>query len=102
MVTLTNSALAYLKSVCPPENHITLGVKGGGCSGFAYVWDFKSNWPDVNWAEPIDDVLVLDPLAEMYVLGAEIDYVEELGASVLRVKNPSATSSCGCGESFGV
>ncbi|SVD42581.1 uncharacterized protein METZ01_LOCUS395435, partial [marine metagenome] len=32
MVTLTNSALAYLKSVCPPENHITLGVKGGGCS----------------------------------------------------------------------
>ena len=59
MVTLTNSAVAYLKRVCPPENYITLGVKGGGCSGMAYVWDFKSNWPDVKWYDPIDDVLVL-------------------------------------------
>jgi iron-sulfur cluster insertion protein len=38
----------------------------------------------------------------MYVLGSEIDYVEELGASFLKLVNPTATSSCGCGESFGV
>ena len=52
---------------------MTLGVKGGGCSGFQYVLDLKSNWPDVKWSDPIDDVLVVDPLAELYILGSEID-----------------------------
>jgi len=102
MVTLTNRAIEYLKRVCPNGNYVTLGVKSGGCSGFTYVWDFKSNWPDVVWSDPIDDVLVLDPLAEMYILGSEIDYVEDLGGSFLSIKNPSSTNSCGCGESFGV
>ena len=102
MVTLTNRAVEYLKSVCPNDNYVTLGVKSGGCSGLTYIWDFKSNWPDVVWSDPIDDVLVLDPLAEMYILGSEIDYVEELGGSFLSIKNPSSTNSCGCGESFGV
>ena len=101
LLTITDTAKKYLKSVSNGD-YVTLGVKGGGCSGFQYVWDFKKNWPDVNWSEPIDDVLVLDPLAEMYVLGSEIDYVTELGGSYLAVKNPTSTSSCGCGESFGV
>ena len=101
MVTITNRAKQYLKGVANGD-YITLGVKGGGWSGFAYVWDFKKNWPDVKWSDPIEDVLVLDPLAEMYILGSEIDYVEELGGSFLAVKNPMSTSSCGCGESFGV
>jgi iron-sulfur cluster insertion protein len=47
-------------------------------------------------------VLVVDSLAEMYVLGSEVDYITELGGSFLTVKNPTSTSSCGCGESFGV
>ena len=54
------------------------------------------------WSDPIEDVLVLDPVAEMYVIGSEIDYVTELGGSFLTVKNPTAASSCGCGESFGI
>ena len=101
MVTLTERANDYLKSVSNGR-YGSLGVKGGGCSGFQYVWDFDDNWPDVQWSDPIGDVLVLDPLAEMYVLGSTIDYVEELGGSFLAVKNPTAASSCGCGESFGV
>lgn len=101
MVTITNRARDYLKSVSNGD-YVTLGVKGGGCSGFQYVWDFQKNWPDVKWSDPIDDVLVLDPLAEMYILGSEIDYVEELGGSYLSVKNPMSASSCGCGESFGI
>ena len=101
MITITNRAKQYLISVANGD-YITLGVKGGGCSGFAYVWDFKKNCPDVKWSDPIEDVLVLDPLAEMYVEGSEIDYVEELGGSFLAVRNPTATSSCGCGESFGI
>ena len=101
MITLTDSAKEYMQSVSNGA-YITLGVKSGGCSGFTYIWDFKSNWPDVTWSDPIDDILVLDPLAEMYILGSEIDYVEELGGSFLSIKNPSSTNSCGCGESFGV
>ena len=101
MVTLTDAAKTYLKSVSNGD-YVTHGVKGGGCSGFQYVWDFQKNWPDVAWSDPIEDVLVLDPVAEMYVIGSEIDYVTELGGSFLTVKNPTAASSCGCGESFGI
>jgi len=101
MVTITDSAKDYLNSV-RGNDYVTLGVKGGGCSGFQYVWDLKSNWPDVEWSDPIDGVLVVDPLAELYILGSTVDYVNELGGSFLTVKNPMSTSSCGCGESFGI
>ena len=98
---MTNSAVEYLDKV-RQDDYVTLGVKGGGCSGFQYVWDFKKNWPDVNWSEPYNEVLVLDPMAEMFVAGCTIDYVNELGGSYLKVVNPNATASCGCGESFAV
>ena len=101
MVTLTERAKDYLKSISE-GGYVSLGVKGGGCNGFQYVWDHAKNWPDVKWSAPIDDVLVLDPFAEMHVFGSEIDYVEELGASFLKIVNPKATAQCGCGESFGV
>ena len=101
VIRLTDNAKEYLSSIAN-DDHITLGVKGGGCSGFTYVWDYKKNWPDVNWGKPIDDLLVLDPMAEMFVAGCTIDYVKELGGSYLKVVNPNATASCGCGESFAV
>ena len=101
MITLTDSARDYLKSVSNGD-YVSLGVKGGGCSGFQYVWDYSNNWPDVKWSDPIDEVLVLDPMAELYVIGSTIDYVSELGGSFLKIINPTASSSCGCGESFNV
>ena len=101
MLSITDSAKEYLENI-RKDDYITLGVKGGGCSGFQYVWDFKKNWPDVKWGEPIDGVLVLDPMAEMFVAGCTVDYVNELGGSYLKVINPNATASCGCGESFAV
>ncbi len=102
MITLTESAKRYMKSVVYNGDHVSLSVKGGGCSGLQYVWGLRFNHPDVKWSEPIDNLLVVDPLAEMYLAGSEVDYVEELGGSYLTVKNPMSTSSCGCGESFGV
>ena len=103
MVTLTERAKDYLKSVSK-DGFVTLGVKGGGCSGFQYIWGLSKETTDenINWSDPIDDVLLLDPIAMMYVIGSEIDYVEELGGSFLKVVNPTATTMCGCGESFGV
>ena len=94
MITLTENAREYLKSIAN-DDHVTLGVKGGGCSGFTYVWDTTEEDATV-------ENLHVDPIAEMYVLGCTIDYVTELGGSFLKVVNPNATAQCGCGESFGV
>jgi len=93
MVTLTESAQNYMSQVGAPN--VYLSVKGGGCSGFQYVWDVTDQEPTVG-------NLVVDPMAEMFVLGCTIDYVNELGGSYLKVINPNATASCGCGESFAV
>ena len=102
-ITVTDKAskqVKYLISELPSDIGLRLAVKGGGCSGMQYVWDFASNHPSVTWSDPIDNVLVVDPMAEMFLIGSEIDYVTELGGSFLKVVNPVATSSCGCGESF--
>lgn len=50
----------------------------------------------------VDDILCIDDMAEMFVAGCTVDYVSELGGSYLKVINPNATASCGCGESFAV
>jgi len=102
MVTLTDNARDYMRRVSDGQ-YVTLGVKGGGCSGFQYVWGLseETTHEQIQWSDPIDDILLLDSVAEMYVAGAEIDYVEELGNSFLKVVNPKATATCGCGESFG-
>ena len=108
MTSITQSARDYMKGILKHRyrgSYVTLGVKSGGCSGFQYVWgltDDKNYNNNVKWSKPIDDVLVLDPLAEMYILDSEVDYITELGGSYLTVKNPTAASSCGCGESFSV
>ena len=93
MLTITDNAKEYLSKVGQPN--VYLSVKGGGCSGFTYVWD-------VTDAEPTVENLVVDDMAEMFVIGCTVDYVEELGGSFLKVINPNATASCGCGESFAV
>ena len=101
IVSLTESAKDYLNSM-RGDDYVCLAVKGGGCSGFQYIWGFSQDHPNVKWSDPIEDCLVVDPLAEFYILASEIDYVNELGGSFLKVKNPLSTASCGCGESFAV
>ena len=56
----------------------------------------------MHYDEIIENILLLDPLAIMYVIGSKIDYITELGGSFLTVVNPTATAQCGCGESFSV
>ena len=97
MITITEKAKEYMQSVSN-GGYVTLGVKGGGCSGFQYVWGLSETKDN----EVIDNILLLDPMAIMYVIGSKIDYITELGGSYLAVVNPTAKSSCGCGESFAV
>ena len=93
ILQLTDNAKTYLKKVGKPN--VSLAVKGGGCSGFQYEWGTTDK-------EPTVENLRLDPMAEMFVFGCTVDYVEELGGSYLKVINPNAVAQCGCGESFGV
>ena len=101
MINLTEQANEYLSSMVDSyqKKYAYLSVNGGGCSGFTYKWDMVDN--DEN-GTVIDDLLVLDQMAEMFVMGCTVDYVKELGGSYLKVINPNAKAQCGCGESFGV
>ena len=69
---------------------------------FLILGSFVTALLAVRWSEPYKECLVLDPMAEMYIAGCTIDYVEELGGSYLKIINPNATASCGCGESFAI
>ena len=93
IVNLTDSARDYLKTVGDPN--VFLSINSGCCSGFQYIWETTDKEPHIG-------NLHIDPIAEMYVIGCTIDYVTELGGSFLKVSNPNATASCGCGESFAV
>lgn len=99
MITISESAKDYLTNVRGDNPYVYLQVQGGGCSGFQYEWSFTD---DSSKGTLIEDLLVVDKLAEMFLIGCEVDYVQELGGSFLKVKNPNATASCGCGESFAV
>ena len=101
MIQLTDSAKEYLTSMTESERKrfAYLSVLGGGCSGFQYKWDMIDDEKD---GIVVEDILVVDKIAEMFVLGCTVDYVKEFGGSYLKVINPNATAQCGCGESFAV
>ena len=106
MIQVTDKAKNYLLEATTNSDKpfVRSSVKGGGCSGFKYEWDFldtkEGDFIEVDLTQ--GKQLLIDPIAEMYILGSTIDYVTELGGSYLTVKNPMATASCGCGESFAV
>jgi iron-sulfur cluster assembly accessory protein len=110
MIEVTQKAKDYLLQATNrnDQQYATFSIKGGGCSGFTYEWEFANEikdpkeWIEVQLSDKSDKKLMINRLAEMYVLGSTIDYVEELGGSFLAIKNPQAKSSCGCGDSFAV
>ena len=101
ILKVTEAAYNYLEqmTINHSKKYVTLSVKGGGCSGFKYEWDFTDS---TDHGTLIENILVIDTMAEMFLFGCTVDYVQELGGSYLTVVNPNATASCGCGESFAV
>ena len=101
MITLTDNARNYLTATTEKhgKKYAYLGVLGGGCSGFQYEWDMTN---DLEKGTLVENILVLDKTAELFVIGCTVDYVQEFGGSYLKVINPNAKAQCGCGESFGV
>ena len=78
-------------------------VAGGGCSGFSYGFTFDDEVAgDDAIVERQGVTLVVDSLSYQYLLGSEIDYVEDLQGAQFVVTNPNAASTCGCGNSFAI
>ncbi|GIK48647.1 MAG: iron-sulfur cluster assembly accessory protein [Hyphomonadaceae bacterium] len=105
-IALTAAAAGRIKTVVagePAGAGLRVAVEGGGCSGFQY--EIK-----VAQAPSADDLVVerdgarlfVDPVSLPFLLGSELDWVDELIGASFKVKNPNAASSCGCGVSFSV
>jgi iron-sulfur cluster insertion protein len=78
-------------------------ITGGGCSGFQYGFTFDENVEEGDTIVEKNGVtLLVDPMSGQYLDGAEIDYVENMEGAQFVIRNPNATTTCGCGSSFGV
>lgn len=79
-------------------------VQGGGCSGFSYGFTFDEEKNEDDFEFPLVDQwkVVIDSMSMQYLQGAEIDYKEDLHGSQFVIRNPNATTTCGCGSSFSV
>ena len=107
MITISASAKEKIKDILYNEGNPKLAlrtfVQGGGCSGFSYGFTLDEIANADDFEIPLDEFRVLvDSMSMQYMTGAEIDYKEELMGSNFVIKNPNATTKCGCGSSFGV
>lgn len=107
MITLTENAKNKIVDLLAEENNSKLYlrtfVQGGGCSGMSYgfTFDEERNEDDFEITESGVKVLI-DSMSMQYLEGATIDYKEELMGSSFTIRNPNATTTCGCGSSFSV
>ena len=86
-----------------PDLKLRVFVQGGGCSGFQYGFTFDEEVNDDDTTMTKNGVtLLIDPMSYQYLVGAEIDYKEDLQGAQFVIKNPNAVTTCGCGSSFSV
>ncbi len=106
-VTLTQNAAKRVAELAAAEGDpglkLRLAVSGGGCSGFQYGFSFDEEVKSDDHIFETDGVqLLIDEISLEFLSGAEVDFVEELIGSSFQVRNPQASSSCGCGTSFAI
>lgn len=106
-VVLTEAAANKVRELLAEESDPNLKlrvfVSGGGCSGFKYGFAFDSNVEDGDLrVERSGVTLVVDPMSLQYLSGAEIDYRDDATGAQFVIRNPNATTTCGCGNSFAV
>ena len=86
-----------------PNLKLRVFISGGGCSGFQYGFTFDEDVEDGDsQVENQGVTLLIDPMSVQYLLGAEIDYKEDLQGAQFIIRNPNASTTCGCGQSFTV
>ena len=106
-LNFTDAAAAKVKELIEEEDNeqlmLRVFVSGGGCSGFQYGFTFDENTQEGDTEIEKGGVkLLIDPMSYQYLVGAEIDYTEGLEGAQFVIRNPNATTTCGCGSSFSV
>lgn len=106
-VHFTDSAAAKVKALIEEENNEALKLRvyitGGGCSGFSYGFTFDETINEGDVAIEKNGVtFLIDPMSFQYLVNAEIDYSEGIEGAQFVIRNPNATTTCGCGSSFSV
>lgn len=106
-LVFTDGAANKVKELIDEEGNDALKlrvfVSGGGCSGFQYGFTFDEESSEDDTVMQKNGVtLLVDPMSYQYLIGAEIDYQENIEGAQFVIKNPNATSTCGCGSSFSV
>lgn len=106
-ISLSDKAAARVAALIEqqgnPDLKLRLSVSGGGCSGFQYGFDFDAEQkPDDIVVEKNGVVMLVDGTSLLYLMGSEVDFVEDLVGASFQVVNPNASSSCGCGSSFAI
>jgi iron-sulfur cluster insertion protein len=106
-VSFSDAAAKKVKNLIAEEKNpnlkLRIYISGGGCSGFQYGFSFDENVGEGDVTVENDGVaLVIDPMSYQYLIGAEVDYTEGLEGAQFVVRNPNATTTCGCGSSFSV
>ncbi len=107
LVTLTETASQKVKQLMEREGRdasfgLRLKVVGGGCSGLQYQLMFDNQAGD--WDEDSEENgvrVMVDAKSAVYLAGTTVDYVDDLNGSGFKINNPNASSTCGCGQSFG-
>ena len=103
----TNAAALKVSQLIEQEGNpalmLRVYIQGGGCSGFQYGFTFDEEVQDGDTQiDKLGVKLLVDPLSVQYLAGAEIDYREDLSGAQFIIRNPNATTTCGCGSSFSV
>ncbi len=106
-LVFSDSAASKVKALIDEEGNTELKLRvfvtGGGCSGFQYGFTFDEEKNEDDTVMEKNGVqLLIDAMSYQYLIGAEIDYTEGLEGAQFVIKNPNATSTCGCGSSFSV
>ncbi len=104
-LVFTDSAAEKVRQLIEEEGNAELKlrvfVQGGGCSGFQYGFTFDEETGDDDTVMQKNGVtLLIDAMSYQYLVGAEIDYKEDIEGAQFVIKNPNATTTCGCGSSF--
>ena len=104
-IVFTDSAAAKVADLIAEEGNpdlkLRVFVQGGGCSGFQYGFTFDENTEEGDTrVENRGVTLLIDPMSIQYLAGAEIDYREDIEGAQFVIRNPNASTTCGCGSSF--
>ena len=106
-LTFTSAAASKVAGLIEEEGNpdlmLRVYIQGGGCSGFQYGFTFDEKINEGDEKIVTDGVtLLIDPMSMQYLMGAEVDYTEGLQGAQFVIRNPNASTTCGCGSSFSV